>query len=73
MNELTEEIRSDRLRRVEFRFVTMLAGLCQLLALTLGVLGLLQLESFEVFAKWILGAALVQMLTMTLLLLDLRG
>ncbi len=73
VNELTEAIRDDRLRRVEFRFVTMLAGLCQLLALTLAVLGLLQLDSFEVFAKWMLGAALVQMLTMTLLVLDLRG
>lgn len=73
VNELTEAIRDDRLRRVEFRFVTMLAGLCQLLALTLGLLGLLQLDSFEVFAKWMLGAALMQMLTMTLLLLDLRG
>jgi D,D-heptose 1,7-bisphosphate phosphatase len=73
INELTEEIRGDRLRRSEFRFVTMLAGLCQLLALTLGLLGLLQLGHFDLFARWIMGAVLMQMLTLTLLVLDLRG
>ena len=73
VHELTEEIRADRLRRSEFRFVTMLAGLCQLLALTLGILGLLQVDHFEVYVKWLLGAALVQLLTLTLLVLDLKG
>jgi hypothetical protein len=51
----------------------MLAGLCQLLAITLGLLGLLQLGNFDIFARWIMGAALMQMLTLTLLVLDLRG
>ena len=51
----------------------MLAGLCQLLALTLGILGLLQVDHFEVYVKWLLGAALVQLLTLTLLVLDLKG
>jgi hypothetical protein len=73
MNELTEEIRSERLRRSEFRFVTMLAGLCQLLAILLGLLGLVQLGNFEIFARWMMGAALLQLLTLTLLVLDLRG
>jgi len=39
-------------------------------------LGLPQLgdpESFEAFVKWILGAALLQLVTITLLLLDPRG
>ncbi len=73
VSELTDEIRNDRIRRGEFRFVTMLAGLCQLLALTLGILGLLQLAEFEVFAKWMLGAAMVQMVTLTLVVLDTKG
>lgn len=73
LTELTEEIRSDRLRKSEFRFVTMLAGLCQLLAITLGLLGLLQLGNFDIFARWMMGAVLIQMLTLTLLVLDLRG
>jgi D-glycero-D-manno-heptose 1,7-bisphosphate phosphatase len=73
VSELAEEIRSDRLRRSEFRFVTMLAGLCQLLAITLGLLALLQLGNFDVFAKWMMGAMLLQLLTLTLLVLDLRG
>lgn len=73
VQELTEEIRADRLRRSEFRLMTMLAALCQLLTLTLGLLGLLQLDSFEIFAKWMLGAVLIQMLTLTLVVLDSRG
>lgn len=73
VHELTEEIRADRLRRGEFRFVTMLAGLCQLLALTLGILGLLQLDHFEVFCKWMIGATITQLLTLTLVVLDTRG
>jgi hypothetical protein len=73
LSDLSEEIRSDRLRRSEFRFVTMLAGICQLLAITLGLLGLLQLGNFDVFARWLMGAMLLQLLTLTLLALDLRG
>jgi D,D-heptose 1,7-bisphosphate phosphatase len=73
VQELTEEIRADRLRRSEFRLMTMLAALCQLLALTLGLLGLLQLDNFEIFAKWMLGAVFTQLLTLTLVLLDSRG
>ena len=71
--DLAEEIRSDRLRRSEFRLVTMLAGLCQLLAIFLGLLGLVQLANFDVFARFMMGAVLLQLLTLTLLVLDLRG
>jgi hypothetical protein len=51
----------------------MIAGLCQLLALLLALLGLLQLGNFDVFMRWMIGATLVQMVTATLLILDLRG
>jgi D,D-heptose 1,7-bisphosphate phosphatase len=73
IHELTEELRAERLRRSEFRFLTMLAGLCQLLALTLALLALLQLGDAAVFTRWILGALLAQMLVITLVVLDLRG
>jgi D,D-heptose 1,7-bisphosphate phosphatase len=71
--DLTEEMRSDRARRVEFTMLKMVAGLCQLLALLLALLGLLQLSNLDAFVKWMIGAALAQMLTMTLLIVDLRG
>jgi len=47
--------------------------MCQLLAVLLALLGLLQLGNEEVFIKWMIGAALVQMLTIAILLLDLKG
>jgi hypothetical protein len=71
--ELTEEIRSDRLRRADFTFFKMAAGICQLLALLLALLGLLQLSSTDAYMKWMIGAALIQLVTLTLLVLDLKA
>ena len=71
--ELTEEIRAQRLRSHEFTGFLLAAGLCQLFALLLALLGLLQLGSADAFTKWMLGAAMVQLLTIAILLLDLRG
>jgi histidinol-phosphate phosphatase family protein len=71
--ELAEEIRSDRMRRADFTIVRMLAGLCQLLAVLLAVLALMQLSNMDVFIKWMAGAGLAQLFTITLLLLDLKG
>ena len=71
--DLTEELRGQRLRRAEFTAFRLAAGLCQLLAILLAVLGLLQLDSMDVFLKWMIGASLAQLLTITILLLDLRG
>jgi D,D-heptose 1,7-bisphosphate phosphatase len=71
--DLIEEIRADRLRKSDFTLLRMLAGLCQLLAIVLAVLGLLQLENGDVFMKWMIGAGLAQLFTITLLLLDLKG
>lgn len=73
ITELAEEIRSDRMRRADFTIVRMLAGLCQLLAVLLALLGLMQLSNMEVFIKWMVGAGLAQLFTITLLLLDLKG
>jgi len=73
ISELVEEIRSDRMRRADFTFIRMAAGMCQLLALLLAMLGLLQLGNIDAFTKWMVGAGLVQLLTITILVLDLKG
>jgi D-glycero-D-manno-heptose 1,7-bisphosphate phosphatase len=73
LSELAEEIRTDRLRRGEFTLIKMLAGLCQLLVVLLALLGLLQLNNLEILMKWMIGAVLAQLLTITLLILDLKG
>lgn len=73
IGELTEEIRSDRLRRSEFTMVKMMAGVCQLLAILLAVLGLMQMSNTDVFIKWMIGAGLMQMVAITFLVLDLKA
>lgn len=73
IGELTDEIRSDRLRRAEFTLVKMTAAVCQLLALLLATLGFMQMANTDVFVKWMVGAGMVQLLAMTLLVLDLKG
>jgi D-glycero-D-manno-heptose 1,7-bisphosphate phosphatase len=73
IGELTEEIRSERMRRAEFTGFRLAAGLCQLLVLLLALLGLLQLGSTDAFIKWMIGAVLAQLLTIAILLLDLKG
>jgi D-glycero-D-manno-heptose 1,7-bisphosphate phosphatase len=70
--DLTDELRSERLRRAEFTMLRMTAVLCQLLVLLLALLGLLQLQSFETFARWMVGAILMQLVTVSLLMLDLN-
>lgn len=73
ISDLAEELRSDRMRRADFTIVRMAAGLFQLLAFLLALLGLLQLANTDLFIKWMIGAALVQLVTLTLLVLDLKG
>ncbi len=73
VNELTEEIRTDRMRRSEFTSLRLTAGMCLLLALLLALLGVLQLDAVEVFVKWMSGAGLVLLLAIAVLLLDLKG
>ncbi|MGI9015080.1 MAG: D-glycero-alpha-D-manno-heptose-1,7-bisphosphate 7-phosphatase [Phycisphaerales bacterium] len=71
--ELTEELRSERQRRSEFTLARMLAGICQLGVILLVVLAFLQVDTFEMFMKWMIGAVLAQLAAATLLVLDLRG
>lgn len=73
IGELTEEVRSERQRRAEFSVLRMAAVVCQLLAFLLALLGLLQLANGDLFMKWMIGAALVQLFTMTLLVMDLKS
>lgn len=71
--ELSEEIRSQRVHATEFTLLKLAAGACQLLVLLLVLLGLLEIGHTEAFAKWFLGAVVAQLVTIALLLLDLRG
>lgn len=51
----------------------MAAGLFQLLAVLLAVLGLMQIANDAVFLKWMLGAGLVQLFTIALLVFDTKS
>ncbi len=73
VNELTEEIRNQRVRRMEFNGYRLAAGLFQLLVLLLALLGLLQVGTPDLFIRWILGATLLQLFTIAILILDARG
>lgn len=71
--ELIDELRSDRLRRSEFTPLRMVAGISQLLVILLALLGLMQMGDTAIFMKWMAGAALMQLITLTLLVLDLKS
>lgn len=73
LQELSEEMRMARARRGEFTMLRMLAVGCQLLVLLLALLGLLQLSQMEHFMQWMIGAVLMQLLTIALLLMDTRS
>lgn len=70
---LADELQNERIRRGEFTPLRMTALLCQLAVLLVALLGLLQVGTTEVFTKWMLGALLLQGVTIAILLLDLRG
>lgn len=73
MLELTEELRTARQRRAEFTPLKMAAGFCQLLVLLMALLGLLQLSNPSALMSWMGFAILMQLFTVTLLLVDSRG
>jgi len=73
IGELTEEIRSDRVRRSEFTMLRMIGVVLQLGAVFLAVLGLMQLGSQDVFMKWMIGAAITQLAALTVLVMDLKA
>jgi hypothetical protein len=50
-----------------------MAGLGQLLALLCALMALVQLHDGDAFVRWMAGAILLQLVTLTLLLLDWRA
>lgn len=70
MTDLADELRAERARKTDFTLLKMAAGICQLLVLLLVLLGLLQLAQGDVFYKWMIGAILAQLATITILLAD---
>ncbi len=72
MVELADELRADRARRTEFTPMRMAASLAQLGALLLALLGLLQLHDTDAFLKWMVGAAMIELLVIALLVADQR-
>ncbi len=68
--DLTDEIRSWRVSRGDLTTFKVLAGLAQLMALLCALLGLVQLQDVESFQRWLGGAILLQLMTVTLILLD---
>jgi len=72
VQELTEELRSDRLHRTEFTALRLLAGVVQLLVLLCVLQGLLEVRNTDVFLKWMSGGILLQLSVITLLVVDMR-
>lgn len=70
--DLADELRSERAQRNDFTPMRLAAGLAQLGALLLALLGLLQLDVADVYLKWMAGAMLVQLLVIALLVADQR-
>ena len=73
IQQLSDELRDERMRGVEFGGMRLAAGLGILLSMLLAVLGLLQLGSEGAFERWILGALLVQLMSIAILLFDNRS
>jgi phosphoglycolate phosphatase-like HAD superfamily hydrolase len=72
VRELIDELRSERRMRSEFTALRMAAGAAQLVAVLLALLGIMQIAQSDVFFKWMLGAVLLQLMTIALLVLDWR-
>jgi len=70
--DLTEEVRALRLRRSETGAIRIAAMGVQLLAIMVAAIAFLNLADFENFVRWSAGAALLQLVTITILLFD-RG
>jgi D-glycero-D-manno-heptose 1,7-bisphosphate phosphatase len=70
LSELTEEVRALRLRRSETGAIRIAAMGVQLLAILVAAVAFLNLAEFENFVRWGLGAALLQLVTATILLFD---
>jgi hypothetical protein len=71
--EMTDELRTNRQRKAEFTPLKMAAGLFQLLVLLLTLLALLQLSNTTALLSWLGFAILMQLFTVTLLLVESRS
>jgi len=69
-NELTEEIRALRLRRAESSAMRLTAMGLQLVAIFVFAVALLNLGDIQAFERWTLAAAMIQLVTITMLLFD---
>ena len=72
----SDELRSDRVQRNELTPIKMAAGVIQLMVVLCLFFSLLQLsdpEALAAFVKWILGAVLLQLITITFVLMEKRG
>ena len=72
VRELTEELRQGRAGARELSGGRVVALLLELGVLLAAVMGLLQIAEPMLFAKWFLGALLLQLVAIALLLLDRR-
>lgn len=70
MLDFSEEFRMERARRSAFTPMKLAAGIVQLIALLLVLLGLMQLGQTDVFFKWMAGALLAQLAAVTILLAE---
>lgn len=70
LGELTEEVRALRLRRSETGAIRLAAMGLQLLTILVAAVAFLNLGDTESFLRWIAGAALLQLVTATILLFD---
>jgi len=68
--ELTEEIRALRLRRGESSAIRLAAMGLQLVTILVVAVAFLNLGEFEHFIRWTAAAAMLQLVTMTMLLFD---
>lgn len=68
--ELTEELRSMRLRRAETSPIRLAAMGLQLIAILVAGVAFLNLSEFDHFARWAAAAAMIQLVTITMLLFD---
>lgn len=68
--ELSEEVRALRLRRAETSATRLAAMGLQLVALLVVGVAFLNLSDFENFARWAAAAAMLQLVTITMLLFD---
>ena len=68
--ELPEEVRALRLRRAETGAIRLAAMGLQLLTILVAAVAFLNLGDTDTFLRWIAGAALLQLVTATILLFD---